>query len=107
LSFLASFKRSDSKAAAVIEEHITAYVQYYCRSLSHRLLRTPIGERNGISVSLFIKRCKEFVEVLAPGKSFQPTKKLNVYLAEVIDNSSVLRSLFLLFKKVYKKPVYS
>lgn len=107
LDFLIPFRLTDEQIHAVINKYFSGYALYYCRSLSHRLLRTPASEREGITVSSFIGSCKAYVNILAPGNSFQPRKQFNIFIAEQIDNYPLFRKLFFLFKRIYKKPIYS
>jgi glycosyltransferase involved in cell wall biosynthesis len=104
--FLEKIKEEDNEVAKIINEEAITFIHYYCRSVSHRLLRTPKKLRNGITVGGVIKRCKIFADILLAGNNYQPLADSKVKLALHIDDNVVLRQLFLLFKKLYSKPVY-
>ncbi len=107
MDFLVDLKANQIQLKAIFKNYITKHILYYCRSLSHRLLKTPVAERNGMTVTGFINNCIRYNNLLSPGKIFDPLTQSNIKLAKMIDENMILRSLYLLFKKVYKKPVYS
>lgn len=107
MDFLAELKSHHPNVSIVIEEYITVYIQYYCRSLSHRLLKTPVDKRNGMTVSGFINNCIKYDNILAAKSNFNPLKQNNILAAKLIDENYFLRSLYLFARKFYKKPVYS
>jgi len=107
MSFLKEMKAKDQKISDVIKTHAPDYIRYYCRSLSHRLLRTPETEREGMTVVSFVKECKKYADEIAPGNQFYPYQQFNIRVAKQIDNNILLRKLYLLFRKFYKKPIYS
>lgn len=107
MDFLAALKSDQPNVSIVIEEYITSYIQYYCRSLSHRLLKTLIDKRNGITVSGFINNCIKYNRLLSSKDQFNALKQPNIRFAKFIDDNSVLRKLYLLFRKFYNKPIYS
>jgi len=43
--------------------------------------------------------------MLVPGNNFNPLKDRSVNLAKQIDKFPITRNLFLLFKKIYSKPI--
>ena len=107
MDFFKEMKLKDEKINNVIAEYIPGYIKYYCRSLAHRLLRTPGKQRNGITVAGFIDRCKNYVHELAPGKDLDPSGEFSIRFAKQIDSNIFTRRLYLLFRKVYKKPIYT
>jgi glycosyltransferase involved in cell wall biosynthesis len=107
MDFLIKFKTADQNASIVIEDYITNYINYYCRSLAHRLLKTQISERNGITVSDFINECIKYNNLLTHKTKLLPLKQFNIRLAKIIDDNLFIRKLYLLFKRVYNKPIYS
>lgn len=90
---------------AVINAHAHQLIGFYCKSLAHRLLRTPLAERNGISVRSWVIQCRGFADRLIDNNKFDPATVSSVRLALWIDKSVFTRKLFILFKKFYKKPV--
>ena len=105
--FLEKIKKEDDETAKIINEDTITFIHHYCRSVSHRLLRTPKNMRKGITVAGVIKKCKTYADVLLPGNNYQPVADSKVKMALYIDSNLFLRQLFLLFKKIYSKPVYS
>ncbi|WP_018614938.1 glycosyltransferase family 2 protein [Segetibacter koreensis] len=105
INFLQSLKTTDKTLIEVIEKFSPDFILFYCKGLSHRLLRTPLVNRDNLSVKKFIRKCEAYSQSLAPGKKFEPLSILSIWLAQVLDSSSIGRNLFLTFKKVYSKPV--
>ena len=105
--FFGHLKKTDKEFAAVINENVIIFIHHYCKSLSHRLLRTPCKLRKGISVAGVIKKCKAYADLLVPGNHYKPTADFKVKVAGYIDSNPVSRKMFLLFKKIYAKPVYT
>lgn len=89
-----------------IKRYAPGFIKFYCKGLSHRLLRTPVTKREGQSVADFIRKNKEYADKLVPGNNFDPEKESSIRLARKIDGNPLFRSMFLTFKKLYKKPVY-
>jgi glycosyltransferase involved in cell wall biosynthesis len=81
------------------------FLMFYCKSLAHRLLRTPKEKREGLTVSEFIAKCKGYADLLGVENTFYPDKVSSIKLARYIDQSSFRRNMFLLFKKFYSKPI--
>jgi glycosyltransferase involved in cell wall biosynthesis len=107
MDFLTKLKSAVSNVGIVIEENITPYIRYYCRSLSHRLLKTPLHERHRITVSDFINNCIKYNDLLTEKTKLLPLKQFNIRIAKFIDNNVILRKSYLLFKKIYTNPIYS
>jgi hypothetical protein len=105
--YLASLKNLDAQLASTIQEHGVNFTQYYCKSFSHRMLRTSLESRNNQTVAGFIAECKRSADILSPGNDWEPSKTPGVKMARFIDSNSFTRNLFLLFKRFYKKPLYS
>lgn len=106
MNFLKGMAMSDKNIQSEIETSGADYIRYYCRSLSHRLLRTSKSHREGMTVASFINHCKKIADDLVPGNQFHPYEQFNIRLAKEIDNYALSRRLYLLFKKVYKRPIY-
>lgn len=102
--FLARLSQND-RYGEVIRKNAEAYILFYCRGLSHRLLRTPRSQREGLSVRQFVNRCKNYAVLLGFKESFYPESVFSIRLAIWIDSNSFSRSLFLAFKKIFPKPV--
>jgi glycosyltransferase involved in cell wall biosynthesis len=107
IGYLKELADQDEALNKIIRANIISYMNYYCRSLTHRLLKTPVSQREGWTIESFIRKCKEFAGILVPGNDWDPYAQSNIRLARRIDNNTALRSLYLLFRRVYKKPIYS
>jgi len=89
------------KKDALVKETISKYgkefLLYYCESLSHRLLKTPVKERT-ITVSDFIKKCELFAARLIPGQELNALQVFRIRIAAQLDRSFLGRTLFRLYK---------
>ena len=103
--FLQSLKNRNAEFDNVINRNAIAFLQFWCKGLAHRLMRTPKSKRNNLSVALFLNQCKQYADALVPSNNFNPLKDVSVNLAKQIDKFSFSRNLFLLFKKIYSKPI--
>src|SRR6185503_19658503 len=56
IDFIAELMKSNAEVRGVVEKYGNTLLVYYCQSLSHRLLKTPKGQRS-IKVKDFIGRC--------------------------------------------------
>ncbi len=104
--FLESLKSDDEQIAKVIDDNAITFIHHYCKSLSHRLLRTDKKSRQGVSVATLIKKCKQYADVLLPGNDYDPVADYKVRLAKYIDSNLFLSKMFLMFRKIYNKPIY-
>jgi glycosyltransferase involved in cell wall biosynthesis len=104
ISFLQSLKSKSIDFEKVILQYATDFIRFWCKGLTHRLLRTPKQQRNNLSVESFLKDCKQYADRLVPDNNFYPLSITSVRLAREIDKSLVSRNLFLLFKKIYRRP---
>jgi glycosyltransferase involved in cell wall biosynthesis len=95
------------KASPALEQIIQANAQKFCesttKSIAHRLLRTPKELRNGLSIDQIIEKISAKCKSLEI--SYEPLKIKSIRLARTIESFPILNSLFLVFKKIYKKPV--
>jgi glycosyltransferase involved in cell wall biosynthesis len=107
LEYLVRLKTENPSLQPVIERYALQFILQYCKGLAHRLLRTPKNKRGGLTVDQFVNTCKNYADILSPGQAFDPYSKFNMRLARQIDSNLVTRTLFLAFKKIYSKPVYS
>lgn len=103
--FLSGLKGKNEAFRKIIQDYGSYFLLFYCKGLSHRLLRTPTSVRGNLSVKVFIKKCKEYAAMLEVGNVFHPNRVLSIWLAKLIDSGSISRSIFLAFKKFYPKPI--
>lgn len=104
--FLESLKIENEQMAKVIADNAISFIHYYCKSLSHRLIRTDKKSRPRVSVATVIKKSKQYADVLVPGNDYNPVADYKVKLAKYIDSNLILRKMFLMLRKIYNKPIY-
>lgn len=105
VSYLEVLRSSDPKLAIIIEENADKLLHFYCRGLTSRLLRTPLSARKGMTVNYIIDKFAQYGGRLAPAKQYDPLDNKTVRMARLIDSNMLTRQLFLLFKKIYSKPL--
>jgi glycosyltransferase involved in cell wall biosynthesis len=105
IKYLYSLKQQEPLFGEVINEHAKTIIAFYCKSFSHRLLRTAKKKRNDLTVADWAKKCNEFADLLIDNNSYRPSAIPSVRLARIIDSTAVSRKMFLLFKKIYSKPI--
>ncbi len=106
VNFLVSLKKTNTDNGKAIDANAAAFLLNACKSYAHRLLRTPLKKRNGVNVSMLIAQSKHCAKQLGIAAVYCPEKNKSLLFAKCIDNSSLLRACFLLFKKIYPKPVF-
>jgi glycosyltransferase involved in cell wall biosynthesis len=105
IRYLVSVKNGDKQLDETIQKYGVDFIHTYCKGLSHRMLRTPLADRKGLTVDHFIKKCRAMA-LLLTGREFKPLRDNRIRLAALIDSNAVSRGLFMLFKKIYSKPIY-
>lgn len=104
-AFLHRMQQEDVTAKHLIDEFGSQFLLFFCKGYSHRLLRTPLKNREGLTVGKFIRFTKELAIMLGLQDKFKPEKMPSIKLAALIDDNKILSKLFLFFKKIYSKPV--
>jgi glycosyltransferase involved in cell wall biosynthesis len=105
VDFITKLSNEDKNFEKLIVDNGVKFLLNYCKSFSHRILRTPLMERNNITVNSFIDKTKLMAVKLGVDNQYHPEKAFSIRLAKIIDGNSLLRNLFLLFKKVFNKPI--
>ncbi|MDR3715327.1 MAG: glycosyltransferase family A protein [Puia sp.] len=105
IEYLEKTRDRHPQMAGAISRYAVDFIRNYCKGLSHRLLRTPLRKRNGQTIEDFTAKCSDFADRLVPGNDFDPYKLPGMRLARSIDRYWFFRALFLLFKRIYSKPV--
>ncbi|HRO85735.1 MAG TPA: glycosyltransferase [Niabella sp.] len=87
-----------------IKENAPAFIAHFCKSICHKMLRYPLPERDGITVSqtvaAFEKECKQ----ISGNPSYSITNNVEMKAALLIDSSKPMRYLFRKFRQLYNKP---
>ena len=102
--FLETLKQKDTAYKKVIAENANSFIMFYCKSLSHRILRTPKEKRKNLSVNSILQKGKEYSSVLTSNTNFNPSG-ITILFALFIDSNIITRNVFLLFKKMYNNPL--
>lgn len=97
--FIADLANTNSLIKQVAERYSYDMIMYYTQSLSHRILKTPKESRQ-INVNEFIDKCREYLSLLAPDKTFDARNRKKIWLAEKFDSNSLTRSTFHIIKRV-------
>lgn len=105
VKFLVEQKSLNNSVNTIVENNAVDFLLDKCQSLSHRMLRTSINLRGDNTVDSFIVTTEQWAKELGIEGAYFPYKKLQIKLASIIDSNSILRSGFLLFKKLFKKPI--
>jgi len=105
VDFLINQKNQDQEKKEMVLRYGKSLLLYYCKGFSHRLLRTSPAKRNGATVNKFIEETKLMAKRMGVEKDYHPEKIRSIRIAKLIDSSNILSRLFLLFKKLYPKPV--
>ena len=103
--FLKSLSIERETFKAIISKDAARFLNFYCQGLSHRLLRTKMKDREGLTIKMFIHNCKEYAEMLGVQQSFRPEKNKSLSVAKIIDSTPFTRFIFRMFKKIYPAPV--
>jgi glycosyltransferase involved in cell wall biosynthesis len=103
LDYLNQLKNESSDLARIIEEYGKKFTESTTKAIAHRLLRTPKAVRKGLSIDEMITKIDEKSKLL--GIDYAPLQINSIRMAKLIEAVPLFNNLFLLFKKVYKKPV--
>ncbi|MEO5783649.1 MAG: glycosyltransferase family 2 protein [Ginsengibacter sp.] len=101
--FLEKLKLKSDAYQKVILENANTFIMFYCRSLSHRILRTPKVQRENLSVNSVLEKGKEYSKVLTSNTDFNPSG-FTFLFARFLDSNPITRNIFLLLKKIHNKP---
>ena len=99
INFMVDLAKENVQVKQVIERYGHDMLLYFCESLSHRILKTPMANRS-IKVSDYVKKCRRLSEILIPGQAFEPGKVFRISIAEKLDQNIIGRSIFKMFKKI-------
>ncbi|NCA31120.1 MAG: glycosyltransferase family 2 protein [Chitinophagia bacterium] len=103
LDYLNQLKNESSNLAPIIEKFGKRFTESTTKAIAHRLLRTPKAIRKGLTIDEIITKIDEKSKLL--GINYAPLQINSIRIAKLIEAIPLLNNLFLLFKKVYKKPV--
>ena len=104
IHFLGKIKLKSDPYQKVILKNANTFILFYCRSLSHRILRTSKENRKDLSVNSVLEKGKEYSRMLTSKNDFNPSG-FTLLFTRFIDSNVITRNIFLLFKKIYNKPL--
>jgi len=99
VDFISGLMKSNADVRGVVEKYGNRFMVFYCKSLSHRLLKVPKSQRS-IKVKDFIAKCVEAARKLGIENQFKPRNVFKIEIARLIDNNSWSRYLFQTYKGV-------
>lgn len=103
LDYLKGLKQEADNYKLAIQSNLTAFAESTTKAMAHRLLRTPKMNRQGLTIDKVTNEIAE--KCIEMGIPYAPFKIKSIQIARLIETTPLLNELFLLFKKIYKKPV--
>jgi len=103
LDYLNGLKQEADNYKLAIQSNLTAFAESTTKAMAHRLLRTPKMNRQGLTIDKVTNEIAE--KCLQMEVSYTPFKIKSIQIARFIETTPLLNELFLLFKRIYKKPV--
>jgi len=106
LDYLYELKQTDAVFSKTLNTHGKKLVELYVKSLSHRLLREDFKKRDYYTVRQLVDKFEAHLNRLTDQPSNNLSTDYKVKMALLIDSNNLTRKLFLLFKKLFPKPVF-
>ena len=103
LDYLKGLKQEADNYKLTIQSNLTAFAESTTKAMAHRLLRTPKMNRQGLTIDKVTNEIAE--KCMQMEVSYAPFKIKSIQIARFIETTPLLNELFLLFKRIYKKPV--
>ena len=103
LDYLNTLKKESNALEHIIQVNAQKFCESTTKAIAHRLLRTQKELRNGLSIDRMIEKIN--VKCISLEIPYEPLKIKSIRLARTIETYPILNRIFLLFKKMYKKPV--
>lgn len=103
LDYLNELKTGSPALGKIIQENAQKFCESTTKAIAHRLLRTPRKLRKGLSIDHIITKIA--AKSIGLDSAYEPLQINSIRLARTIETSPILNDLFLLFKKIYRKPV--
>lgn len=104
INYLDRLQQTNPELAPAIRKDGSALLRQYCQGITHKILRTPAKERQTPGVKQVIDRFRQYGKKL--DIDFEPLQYRPIRIGRTIDESPLLHRLFLLFKKVHRRPVF-
>jgi hypothetical protein len=104
VSYLTKLKNTSVNYKQVINEHAGAFLEQTTKSIAHRLLRTPVDLRQGLTINKIVDNLS--IKANELGVNYNPYAVRSIKMAVMIEKSKLLSWMFLQFKRIYSKPIY-
>ena len=104
VSYLTRLTNKSTNYKQVINENAGSFLEQTTKSIAHRLLRTPIHFRQGLTINEIVGKLSLKANEL--GVNYNPYAIRSFKMAVIIEKSKLLSWLFLQFKRLYSKPIY-
>jgi hypothetical protein len=104
IDFIDQLRSTSPEFRKAVENHANELLEFYCKGFSSRLLRTSKEKRGQLTVKALIYQFEGYAKKLQI-TDFDPLANRTIRLALYIDHNPLMRNLFLLFKKIYSKPI--
>ena len=105
LDYLYELKQDNKEFNTVLNNHGKDLIMLFARSLSNRLLRERLSKRNGLTVKKLVYDLQVYLDKLRDHNRQKISADNSIRMAAFIDSNAVTRNLFLLFKKIYPRPI--
>lgn len=105
VTYLKELKIKDATLNEVIQKDSDVLLRQYCQGITHKVLRTPHKIRQTPSVKEIIDNFRDYGRSLKGNDQFEPMHFTKIRIGRLIDNNSLLHTLFLGFKTFFPKPV--
>jgi Glycosyl transferase family 2 len=99
LEFLETVGDGNEALATVIKRDIGVFILFYGRSLTHRILKTPEKQRNGMDVASVVAMCNYYLKELAGEGSKPIDRASDIRFCKLIDKYTFLRRSYLFLRK--------
>jgi glycosyltransferase involved in cell wall biosynthesis len=99
LEFLDTFKQGNQALDTVIKRDIGVFILFYGRSLTHRILKTPENQRNGMDVASVVAMCNYYLKELSGEGSKPIDRASDIRFCKLIDKYAFLRRFYLLIRR--------
>ena len=104
VSYLTKLANKSANYKQVINENAGLFLEQTTKSIAHRLLRTPIHIRQGLTINEIVSKLSLKANELEV--NYNPYTIHSFKMAVIIEKSKLLSWLFLQFKRLYSKPIY-
>ena len=103
IDYLSQLSAIDQKYAKLIRNEGNTLLKQNCQGLSHKLLRTPVTQRNNLTVASVIAEFRKLGKKLNTEPAFEPLDHFKIRVGEIIDSSAFLQSAYLSFRSLLKR----